>query len=94
MSALTHSPGFFDFLKPIANIIAPIASVASFIPGIGAIAAPIAAISSAIAGSDGATPAAALVSAPAQSVVSTVPQVPLSQISTEDEGFEEEEEEF
>ncbi len=76
VSALTHSPGFFDFIGDLARQIAPLATVvAPFFPPAAAIAG--------IAGAIGAvtspgfqSAAGTLVQGPAQAVGSTWPSVP------------------
>lgn len=74
MSALTHSPGFFDVVRNVARFIQPVATVASFIPGLAPIAAPLAGISAFVSEND---PASLLTSLPGQSVTTTMPQVPV-----------------
>ncbi len=64
MSAILHSPGFFDFLKPIANL-------ASFIPGPVGIVGKI--ISGALAGGEIAGSVGELVQAPSRSVGTSFP---------------------
>lgn len=86
MSALTHSPGFFDVVRNVASFIQPIASVAAFVPGLAPIAAPLALASGAI--SESGNIASFLTSLPAQSVTSSFPQVPAIE-----EGYAPEEEE-
>lgn len=74
MSAITHSPGFFDFLGGLARAIAPIATVAApFFPP----AAAVAGIANAVAAITPRDSATALVTGPAAAVGSTWPAVEL-----------------
>lgn len=87
MSALTHSPGFFDFLNPIARILTPIASVvAPFFPP----AAIVAGVSGLVEQATSPHPTAALVTGPAQSVGTTFPSMSIAADAPEmvDEDFE------
>lgn len=90
MSALLHSPGFFDFLNPIARILTPIATIAApFFPP----AAAIAGISGMVEAATRPNPPAALVAGPAQSVGTSFPSTPIAAGAPEmvDEEFGEEE---
>lgn len=78
MSAITHSPGFFDFIGDIGRAIAPLATVvAPFFPPAAAVAG-LAGVAAAAfpRGGEAPRPPAVLVQGPSQAIGTSFPSVP------------------